>query len=42
MSATHTKPELDPRYALPFPQAALTVLRDAQMRKNVTHAVDVI
>ena len=33
---------LDPRTAPPFPDAALTVLRNAQLRKNVAHATDVI
>jgi L-lactate dehydrogenase complex protein LldF len=33
---------LDPRYAPPFPQAALPVLRNPQLRKNVAHAIDVI
>ena len=35
-------PELDPTLALPFPQAALPVLRNPQLRKNVAHAIDVI
>ncbi len=34
--------ELDPRLAPPFPQAALPMLRNAQLRKNVAHATDVI
>jgi L-lactate dehydrogenase complex protein LldF len=34
--------ELDPRFALPFPQAALPVLRNPQLRKNVAHAIDII
>jgi L-lactate dehydrogenase complex protein LldF len=34
--------ELDPRTAQPFPQAALPVLRNPQLRKNVGHAIDVI
>jgi L-lactate dehydrogenase complex protein LldF len=34
--------ELDPRYAEPFPQAVLPVLRNPQLRKNVAHAIDVI
>ncbi|HUX44836.1 MAG TPA: lactate utilization protein B [Terracidiphilus sp.] len=34
--------ELDPRLAPPFPKAALPVLRNAQLRKNVAHATDVI
>jgi L-lactate dehydrogenase complex protein LldF len=33
---------LDPRTAPPFPQAALPVLRNPQLRKNVAHAIDVI
>ncbi len=40
MSAGH--PVLDPTIAPPFPQAALPVLRDSQLRKNVAHAIDVI
>src|ERR1700688_4419640 len=35
-------PILDPRTAAPFPAAALPVLRNAQLRKNVAHATDVI
>jgi L-lactate dehydrogenase complex protein LldF len=35
-------PILDPVLAPPFPQAALPVLRDPQLRKNVAHAIDVI
>jgi len=35
-------PVLDPRLAPPFPVAALPVLRNAQLRKNVAHATDVI
>lgn len=35
-------PVLDPRLAPPFPEAALPVLRNAQLRKNVAHATDVI
>jgi L-lactate dehydrogenase complex protein LldF len=43
MSVTSQRPaELDPRHAPPFPQAALPVLRDPQLRKNVAHAIDVI
>ncbi|MGB8259530.1 MAG: lactate utilization protein B [Terracidiphilus sp.] len=40
----HAQPhaELDPRFALPFPKAALNVLRNPQLRKNVGHAIDVI
>jgi L-lactate dehydrogenase complex protein LldF len=33
---------LDPRVALPFPEAALPILRNPQLRKNVAHATDVI
>ncbi len=36
------RPVLDPLRALPFPKAALPVLRNAQLRKNVAHATDVI
>jgi L-lactate dehydrogenase complex protein LldF len=35
-------PVLDPKLAPPFPKAALPVLRNAQLRKNVAHATDVI
>src|SRR5579863_5871901 len=35
-------PVMDPRVAPPFPEAALPVLRNAQLRKNVAHATDVI
>ena len=35
-------PILDPAQALPFPKAVLPVLRNAQLRKNVAHATDVI
>jgi L-lactate dehydrogenase complex protein LldF len=35
-------PQLDPTLALPFPQAALPVLRNPQLRRNVAHAIDVI
>jgi L-lactate dehydrogenase complex protein LldF len=37
-----THPVLDPLLAPPFPQAALAVLRNPQLRKNVAHAIDVI
>ena len=40
--ATAGHPVLDPTLALPFPQAALPVLRNPQLRKNVAHAIDVI
>jgi L-lactate dehydrogenase complex protein LldF len=40
--ATASHPVLDPTLALPFPQAALPVLRNPQLRKNVAHAIDVI
>lgn len=33
---------LDPRVAPPFPKAALPILRNPQLRKNVAHATDVI
>ncbi|WP_420236601.1 lactate utilization protein B [Telmatobacter bradus] len=36
------QPILDPRYAPTFPKAALNVLNNVQMRKNVGHAIDVI
>ena len=36
------KAVLDPAKAEPFPKAALHVLRNAQLRKNVAHATDVI
>ncbi len=39
-SANH--PILDPLLASPFPQAALPMLRNPQLRKNVGHAIDVI
>ncbi|HWT65503.1 MAG TPA: LutB/LldF family L-lactate oxidation iron-sulfur protein [Terracidiphilus sp.] len=42
MSTTETRPVLDPRLAPPFPEAAREMLRNAQVRKNVAHAVDVI
>jgi L-lactate dehydrogenase complex protein LldF len=35
-------PILDPALAPPFPKAALPVLRNPQLRKNVAHAIDVI
>ncbi len=35
-------PILDPRQAPAFPVAALPVLRNVQLRKNVAHAIDVI
>ncbi|MGA7858829.1 MAG: LUD domain-containing protein, partial [Terracidiphilus sp.] len=41
-SVETTRPVLDPLRALPFPKAALPVLRNAQLRKNVAHATDVI
>ena len=34
--------QLDPVYAPPFPEGALPVLRNPQLRKNVAHAIDVI
>lgn len=33
---------LDPALAPPFPEAALPVLRNPQLRKNVAHAIDII
>ncbi len=42
MSAAADRPILDPARARPFPEAALPVLRDPQLRKNVAHAIDVI
>src|SRR5271163_3790506 len=42
MNEVTPHPELDPTLASPFPQAALPILRDRQMRKNVAHATDVI
>ena len=41
-TAKQEHPILDPRLAPPFPQAALPVLRNPQLRKNVAHAIDVI
>jgi L-lactate dehydrogenase complex protein LldF len=35
-------PVMDPRIAPPFPEAALPILQNAQLRKNVAHATDVI
>ena len=35
-------PVMDPRIAPPFPSAALPILKNAQLRKNVAHATDVI
>jgi L-lactate dehydrogenase complex protein LldF len=37
-----SKVVLNPRLAPPFPKAALPVLRNPQLRKNVAHATDVI
>jgi L-lactate dehydrogenase complex protein LldF len=37
-----TPVDLDPRTAPTFPHAALPILRNAQLRKNVAHATDVI
>ena len=37
-----SQPVLDPALAHPFPQAALPILRDTQLRVNVAHATDVI
>jgi L-lactate dehydrogenase complex protein LldF len=41
-SAESARPVLDPVLASPFPVAALPVLRNPQLRKNVAHAMDVI
>ncbi len=35
-------PVMDPRVALSFPTAALPILQNSQLRKNVAHATDVI
>src|SRR3569833_1663657 len=35
-------PVMDPRLAPPFPKAALPILQNTQLRKNVAHATDVI
>lgn len=35
-------PVMDPRIAPPFPQAALPILQNTQLRKNVAHATDII
>ncbi len=42
MSHAAYHPVLDPAHAPPFPVAALPVLRNPQLRKNVAHAIDVI
>lgn len=42
MNPLANQPILDPRYAPPFPKAALNVLNNVQLRKNVGHAMDVI
>jgi len=42
MSHAANHPVLDPTIAPPFPVAALPVLRNPQLRKNVAHAIDVI
>jgi len=42
MSQAAFHPELDPALAPPFPQAALPMLRNPQLRKNIAHATDVI
>jgi L-lactate dehydrogenase complex protein LldF len=42
MSAVSEHPILDPELAPSFPVAALPVLRNVQLRKNVAHAIDVI
>jgi L-lactate dehydrogenase complex protein LldF len=33
---------MDPRIAPPFPAAALPILQNTQLRRNVAHATDVI
>jgi L-lactate dehydrogenase complex protein LldF len=35
-------PDMDPRTAPPFPTAALPILQNTQLRRNVAHATDVI
>ena len=40
--ATPGHVSLDPKFAPTFPQAALIMLRNPQLRKNVAHAIDVI
>jgi L-lactate dehydrogenase complex protein LldF len=42
MSVLAGHPNLDPATAPPFPESALPVLRNPQLRKNVAHAIDVI
>ena len=42
MNPPATHPVMDPRLAPTFPKAALHVLRNTQLRKNVEHATDVI
>jgi L-lactate dehydrogenase complex protein LldF len=42
MSEAFDRPILDPTLAPPFPKAALPVLRNPQLRKNVGHAIDII
>jgi L-lactate dehydrogenase complex protein LldF len=42
VSASIDHPVLDPVLAPTFPKAALPVLRNPQLRKNVAHAIDVI
>jgi L-lactate dehydrogenase complex protein LldF len=42
MSKALEIPILDPTLARPFPEAALPVLRDPQLRKNIAYATDVI
>ena len=42
MSHAADRPVLDPTVAPSFPAAALPVLRNPQLRKNVAHAIDVI
>ena len=40
--ARHEAPVMDPRFAPPFPEAALRILNNTQLRSNVAHATDVI
>ena len=42
MNRAADRPVLDPALAPPFPVAALPLLRNPQLRKNVAHAIDVI
>jgi L-lactate dehydrogenase complex protein LldF len=42
LSHAAAHPVLDPVLAPPFPEAALPILRNSQLRGNVAHAIDVI